>query len=82
MTHHSAFWTSSRIERLRLRNGSAFSPIARDAAPRATPKKTIWRTLSSENAVTMFVGMMPVRKSTQPPTFSGASAFAVLRVTP
>ena len=39
--------------------------------------KTIWRTLSSVNGVTMSVGMIPVRKSSQVPAFSGALAAAV-----
>ncbi len=82
MTHHSAFWRSSRTDSLRVRIGWAFSPSWRAAIPATAAMKTICRTFSSVNGVMTSVGTMPVRKSIQEPDFSGAAPSAGVRPVP
>lgn len=50
--------------------------------PATTARKTIWRTLSSVNGVTMSVGTMPVRKSIQLPVRFGSLPSAAVRPVP
>ncbi|CAM5703562.1 hypothetical protein SFUMM280S_00867 [Streptomyces fumanus] len=71
MTHHRAFWRSSRTDSLRVRIGLALSPSWRAAIPATAAMKTIWSTFSSVNGVITSVGTMPVRKSSQEPVWSG-----------
>ncbi len=82
MTHHRAFWSSSRTDSATFRSGWALSPSWRAAIPATAARKTIWSTFSSVNGVMTSVGTMPVRKSSQEPVRLGSLPSCGVRPVP
>jgi hypothetical protein len=87
MIHQVIFWKTSSAPRVKLRNGSAFSPTASAAAPRTMPITTSCRMLKlteleipaslcdvDTSSPKMLPGMIDSRKSSQLPLLEGSLA--------